>query len=61
MMLLIRGIGVAESIVSPQLAQRLNIDARAVVEPSKPATVIHYLRISKAIRGFRQLLTSSEK
>jgi hypothetical protein len=43
------------------LVQRLEIDVRAAVEPSKPAAVIPYSCISKAIRGFRQLSTSSEK
>ena len=42
-------------------ASRPEIDVRIAANPSKPVAVIHYSCITDAIRGFRQLSTSSEK
>jgi hypothetical protein len=42
-------------------ASRLKIDVGAPANLSKPVAVIGYSRIGNAIRGFRQLSTSSEK
>ena len=42
-------------------APRPEIDVRTAAKPSKPVAVIHYSCISNAIRGIRQLSTSSEK
>ena len=42
-------------------AQRPEIDVRAAAKPSKPVTVVDYSCITGAIRGLRQVSSSSVK